>query len=199
MRLVTASCWHRQPGRCSLSGSRPFACSCASMKDRGRFMKDWMCASHVGRFAHSGPMTSTARNAAHRARAPLASTASSRTSLPAPSAVARCGAVCHVRRTGDASTAGERSEVVRAGRASNDRRIPGCREGRMTPRGAMESGFQIAQVHRAPPHAADACSRMPSACATRMMVSRRGCEEGCSALYRLSRPRPERFATCAMP
>ncbi len=111
MRLVTASCWHRQPGRCSLSGSRPFACSCASMKDRGRFMKDWMCASHVGRFAHSGPMTSTARNAAHRARAPLASTASSRTSVPAPSAVARCGAVCQVRRTSDASTAAERSEV----------------------------------------------------------------------------------------
>jgi len=111
MRLVTASCWHRQPGRCSLSGSRPFACSCASMKDRGRFMKDWMCASHVGRFAHSGPMTSTARSAAHRARAPLASTASSRTSVPAPSAVARCGAVCHVRRTSDASTAAERSEV----------------------------------------------------------------------------------------
>ena len=74
-------------------------------------MKDWMCASHVGRFAHSGPMTSTARNAAHRARAPLASTASSRTSVPAPSAVARCGAVCHVRRTSDASTAAERSEV----------------------------------------------------------------------------------------
>jgi hypothetical protein len=111
MRLVTASCWHRQPGRCSLSGSRPFACSCASMKDRGRFMKDWMCASHVGRFAHSGPMTSTARNAAHRALAPLASTASSRTSVPAPSAVARCGAVCRVRRTSDASTAAERSEV----------------------------------------------------------------------------------------
>ena len=31
-------------------------------------------------------------------------------------------------------------------------------------------------------HAADACSRMPSACATRRMVSSRGCDDGCSAL-----------------
>jgi hypothetical protein len=31
-------------------------------------------------------------------------------------------------------------------------------------------------------HAADTCSRMPSACATRRMVSSRGCDDGCSAL-----------------
>jgi len=31
-------------------------------------------------------------------------------------------------------------------------------------------------------HAAEACSRMPSACATRRMVSNRGCDDGCSAL-----------------
>ncbi len=35
-------------------------------------------------------------------------------------------------------------EVVMAGRVSNNRWVPGCREGWMTPRGALDSGFQLA-------------------------------------------------------
>ena len=71
-------------------------------------------------------------------------------------------------------------EVVRAGRASNDRWVPECREGWMTPRGALESGFQFARVLA--PHAADAWNRTPTARATRRIVSRLGLPSSLSAL-----------------